>query len=186
MARLWIVLMGAALIWGCGEQKAPEAEKAQIEADLPVGTWYLYAGSSTGSRTESMDQEVTILVLEDSTYALTLLQPHIQVNFSEQGTVEYDARNKYMKFTVYSSTGVDFSGDEPRKLIDVDRVVAWERAPGTVYVMAWRKEHQFDEQAKTDREVMVLSAEDHEDSFFVRLQNRDAGDGALDVQQGTQ
>lgn len=182
MARLWIALMVLAL--GCGDKKAPEVEKTQAEADIPVGTWYLYAGSSTGSRTEAMDQEITILVLEDSTYALTLLQPHVQINFTEQGAVEYDVRNNVMKFTVYSAAGVDFSGDEPRKLIDVDWVVPWERAPGTVYTMAWRNEWQFDDQAQIDREVMVFSADGHEDTFFVRLENRDASDGPLNVQQG--
>ncbi len=69
-----------------------------------------------------MDTEVTILVLEDSTYTLTLMQAHKQLNFVEKGSVSFNERSKSMDFLVYSSIGVDFSGAEPRKLIDVEPV----------------------------------------------------------------
>jgi hypothetical protein len=119
--------------------------------------------------------------LEDSTYTLTMMQPQKQLNFVEKGSVVYNERTQSMDFVVFSSTGVDFSGAEPRKLVDVEQVVPWERVAGTAYQMTWRKEWQHDETADVDREVMVLEAADHEDSYFVRLQNRDASTPDLDA-----
>lgn len=183
--RLTIVLLlCGALFWACGgEEKKDTAAKPKEESreGSPIGTWYLYAGSETGVRTESIDEEVTILVLEDSTYTLTMMEPQKQLNFVEKGSVSYNAGSKSMDFVVFSSTGVDFSGAEPRKLIDVEQVVPWERAPGTAYKMEWRTEWQHDEAAGVDREVMVLEGDGNEDSFFVRLQNRDATSSDLDA-----
>ena len=178
-----MVLCGG-LIWSCGGDapKGDSSEKAQQERQgPPVGTWFLYAGSDTGIRTENLDEEVTILVLEDSTYTLTMMQPQKQLNFVEKGSVMYHERSKTMDFVVFSSTGVDFSGAEPRKLVDVEQVVPWERVAGTAYQMTWRTQWQHDEAADVDREVMVLEATDHEDSYFVRIQNRDASTPDLDA-----
>ncbi len=180
----WAIVLCGALIWSCGgETKTKEVtDTASKERQgPPIGTWFLYAGSDTGIRTDSMDEEVTILVLEDSTYTLTLMQPQKQLNFVEKGSVVYHERTKAMDFVVFSSTGVDFSGAEPRKLVDVERVVPWERVAGTAYQMTWRTEWQHDETADIDREIMVLEATDHEDSYFVRLQNRDASVPDLDA-----
>jgi len=184
----WILttVLCVGLIWSCGndaqKEKGDSSETAQQERKgPPVGTWFLYAGSDTGVRTEKIDEEVTILVLEDSTYTLTMMQPQKQLNFVEKGSVMYHERSKTMDFVVFSSTGVDFSGAEPRKLVDVEQVVPWERVAGTAYQMTWRTEWQHDEAADVDREVMVLEATDHEDSYFVRLQNRDASTPDLDA-----
>jgi len=180
----WVVVLCGALMWSCGgdAKKSNSAETTPKDRQgPPVGTWFLYAGSDTGVRTESMEEEVTILVLEDSTYTLTMMQAQKQLNFVEKGSVVFNERNKTMDFVVFSSTGVDFSGAEPRKLVDVEQVVPWERVAGTAYQMTWRTEWQHDETADVDREVMVLEATDHEDSYFVRLQNRDAGVPDLDA-----
>lgn len=189
MVRLRMVLLGCVLLWGCGGgEKNKTDQKLQDETTqiaetvaLPFGTWFLYAGSQTGYRTDAIEKEVTILILEDSLYTLTLMQPHIHLNFVEKGQVEYDQRNQKVKFSVISSTGVDFSGSEPRKLVDVDQIVPWQRDPGTVYLMAWRKDAQFDDEAQVDREVLIMTAEGHEDSYFVRLQNKDAQMPTLDT-----
>jgi hypothetical protein len=189
MVRLGMILIGCVLLWGCGEgEKNKTEQKLQDEktqsaetATLPIGTWFLYAGSQTGDRTNDIEKEVTILVLEDSLYSLTLMRPQIHLNFVEKGQVEYDRRNQKMKFSVISSTGVDFSGSEPRKLVDVDQIVPWQRDPGTVYLMDWRRDAQFDDEAQVDREVLIMTAEGHEDSYFVRLQNKDAQMPTLDT-----
>jgi hypothetical protein len=109
------------------------------------------------------------------------MEPQKQLNFVEKGSVSFNASSKSMDFVVFSSTGVDFSGAEPRKLIDIEQVVPWERAPGTAYKMEWRTEWQHDEAADVDREVMVLQGDGNEDSYFVRLQNRDATSTDLDA-----
>jgi hypothetical protein len=179
-----VLLLCGALIWSCGGQEKKSESQASAKQEgqgPPVGTWYLYAGSDSGNRTEVMDEEVTILVLDDSTYTLTLMQPTKQLNFVEQGSVSFNERSKSMDFVVFSATGVDFSGDEPRKLVDVEQIVAWERAPGTAYQMIWRSEWQREEGTDVDREVLVLKMSDHEDSFFVRLQNTDASSSDLDA-----
>lgn len=183
---LGIVLLCGVLLQACGSP--PEQDKADVAAERkeaqtgpPVGTWFLYAGSETGQRTESMDQEMTILVLEDSTYTLTLMQPQNNLNFVEKGSVAFNMGSQSMDFVVFSSTGVDFSGSEPRKLVDVDKVVPWERSAGTTYQMTWRTEWQHDKSAGVDREVMVLEAPEHETSYFVRLENRDASVPDLDA-----
>jgi hypothetical protein len=187
----WMVVLCGALVWSCGGEANKSSSTTPDKKEKqgpPIGTWYLYAGSDSGTRTESMDTEVTILVLEDSTYTLTLMQAHKQLNFVEKGSVSFNERSKSMDFLVYSSIGVDFSGAEPRKLIDVEQVVPWERAPGTVYKMEWRTEWQHDEASDIDREVMVLAAPDpdQEDSYFVRLENRDAGSSDLDAKLAPQ
>lgn len=179
-----LVLLCTALVWGCGGEKKAEQQTAEApkeEKGAPVGTWLLYAGSETGQRTENMDEEMTILVLEDSTYTLTFMQPNKQLNVVEKGSVSYNLNSVTMDFVVFSSTGVDFSGAEPRKLVDINQVVPWERPPGTVYNMTWHTEMQLDESAGVDREIMKLEATDHEDSFFVRLENRDASAPTLDA-----
>ena len=179
---VWM-LMCVVLFVACGEEQKkvePTAVKQERQGP-PIGTWFLYAGSDSGARTESMDEEVTILVLEDSTYTLTMMQPEKQLNFVEKGSVSYNMGSLSMDFVVFSSTGIDFSGAEPRKLVDVEQIVPWERAPGTAYKMMWETNWQHDEKADVDREVMTLSAQDHEDSYFVRLQNRDASAPDLDA-----
>ncbi len=54
--------------------------------------------------------------------------------------------------------------------------------------MEWRTEWQHDEASDIDREVMVLAAPDpdQEDSYFVRLENRDAGSSDLDAKLAPQ
>lgn len=185
---VFLTLVCVMLFVACGGESKKEETTAvkQERQGSPIGTWYLYAGSDSGIRTESMNEEVTILVLEDSTYTLTMMQPEKQLNFVEKGSVSYNEHSKSMDFVVFSSTGVDFGGAEPRKLVDVEQVVPWERAPGTVYKMTWSNDWQHDEEADVDREVMTLSAQDHEDSFFVRLQNRDASVPDLDAKLKSQ
>ena len=162
---------------GCAEEKV---EQAPQQLDTPLGTWFMYAGSETGMRTpDDVDEEITILVLGDSTYSLTMMEPHIQRNFVEKGQAAYDLRNDQIKFTVHTATGADFSGAEPRKLIDIDQLVPWQRDPGTEYVMIWHLEQQRDATAATTHDVLVLSAEGHEKSYFVRLKDRDRASGAI-------
>jgi len=91
-------------------------------------------------------------------------------------------RNEQIKFTVHTSTGVDFSGAEPRKLVDVDPLVPWLRDPGTEYVMMLRLEQQRDESGEYMRDVMVLSAEGHEESYFARMRENREGSAILDAQ----
>ena len=179
---LGVVLL--CLIAGCaGEEKEKEQTVTQQKLDTPMGAWFMYAGSETGIRGEDdLALEITILVLSDSTYSLTVQEPHIQRNFVEEGQVVYDMRNGQIKFTVHTSTGVDFSGAEPRKLIDVDPLVLWQRHPGTEYVMMWRLEQQGDESGENMRDVMVLSAEGHEESYFVRMKENREGSTILDAQ----
>jgi len=173
--RHWLAgLAVCGLFWGCGEQvqKEPASVPANQVEEAPTGSWFMYGGSASGIRqAEDLDEEMTLLLLADSTYTLTMMQPNIQVHFVEQGKVNYDLRNKLMRFSVFTSTGVDFSGDEPRKMIDVTEVMPWDREPGTIYVMEWAM----------DREYMILSAEEHEDSYFVRMEQ---SDGALDARMG--
>ena len=179
---LGVVLL--CLIAGCaGEEKKSDQTVTRQRLDTPMGAWFMYAGSETGRRGEDdLEREITILVLSDSTYSLTVMEPHIQRNFAEKGQVAYDMRNGQIKFTVHTSTGVDFSGAEPRKLVDVDPLVPWQRAPGTEYVMMWRLEQQGDESGENVRDVMVLSAEGHEESYFVRVENREGIGAILDAQ----
>ncbi len=172
------------LIAGCAEE---QQQKEQIgtrqKLDTPMGAWFMYAGSETGIRGEDdLEREITILVLSDSTYSLTVMEPHIQRNFAEKGQVVYDTHNGQIKFTVHTATGADFSGAEPRKLVDVDPLVPWQRDPGTEYVMMWRLEQQRDESGENIRDVMVLSAEGHEESYFVRVANREGIGAILDAQ----
>jgi len=184
LKAVMLALLCTALVWSCGSEKEVKQQTAdapQEQKGPPVGTWLLYAGSDTGQRTENMDEEMTILVLEDSTYTLTFMQPNKQLNVVEKGSVSYNLNSLTMDFVVFSSTGVDFSGAEPRKLVDLNQVVPWERPPGTVYNMIWHTEMQHDESADVDREIMKLEAMDHEDSFFVRLENRDASAPTLDA-----
>ena len=167
------------LLAGCAAQEEKREQTAQ-KTDAPIGTWFMYAGSETGMRSEDdLDREISILVLEDSTYSLTMIEPHIQRNFVEKGEVVYDTRNGQIKFIVHTATGVDFSGTEPRKLVDADLLIPWQRAPGTEYVMAWQLERQSDKNGENTRDVIVLSAPEHEKSYFVRLENRDEGQGVL-------
>jgi len=179
----WVALL--CLMVGCAGDQNKENEQAAKKQtpDSPKGTWFMYAGSETGLRSaEDLDRELTVLVLDDSTYSLTMMEPQIQRNFVEKGQVDYDLRNGQMKFVVYSSTGVDFSGTEPRKLVDVDLLVPWQREPGTEYVMLWELKEQGDESGDNVREVMVLSAEEAEISYFVRLENKDMAQGGdLDI-----
>ena len=179
---LGVVLL--CLIAACvGEEKKKEQIATRQKSDTPMGAWFMYAGSETGIRGEDdLDREITILVLSDSTYSLTVQEPHIQRNFVEKGQVVYDMRNGQIKFTVHTSTGVDFSGTEPRKLVDVDPLVPWQRDPGTEYVMMWRLEQQGDESGENMRDVMVLSAEGHEASYFARLRENREGSAVLDAQ----
>ena len=176
------LLVGCALVWGCAEtgQQQPGAaapKPAEARADTtqtPKGAWFMYAGSQTGVReAEDLEQEITLLMLEDSTYTLTYMQPHINLNFVETGKVEYDFRNRVMEFSVFSAVGVDLSGPDPRKLVDVDQVVPWQRDPGTVYLMEWIFQDEY----------MVLSAEEAEDSYFARVKGNSMGD--LDAGMGT-
>ncbi len=177
---LGVVLL--CLIAGCaGEQKEQIGTRQKL--DTPMGAWFMYAGSETGKRGEDdLEREITILVLSDSTYSLTVIEPHIRRNFAEKGQVVYDTRNGQIKFTVHTATGADFSGTEPRKLVDVDPLVPWQRDPGTEYVMMWRLEQQRDESGENMRDVMVLSAEGHEKSYFVRIENREGIGAILDAQ----
>ncbi len=166
---------------GCAEEKAGQATVPQ-KLDTPMGTWFMYAGSETGRRTaDDLDREITILVLDDSTYSLTMMEPHIQRNFVEKGQVSYDMRNEQIKFTVHTATGADFSGAEPRKLVDIDRLVPWQRDPGTEYVMVWHLEQQRDATGENTWNVLVLSAEGHEKSYFARLKDRNRS-AILDAQ----
>ena len=172
------------LIAGCaGEEKKKDQAVSRQKLDTPMGAWFMYAGSETGVRGEDdLEREITILVLSDSTYSLAVIEPHIQRNFSEKGQVAYDMRNGQIKFTVHTATGADFSGTEPRKLVDVDPLVPWQRAPGTEYVMMWRLEQQRDESGENMRDVMVLSAEGHEESYFVRIENQEGISAILNAQ----
>ncbi|MDA0710087.1 MAG: hypothetical protein O3B73_07755 [bacterium] len=184
MQVCWTMVLCGALFFACGGEgpKGEKSSKSQRQVLMsPTGTWYLYAGSESGPRTENMDSEVTILVLDDSTYTLTLLQPKKQLNFVEKGTISYNNNSATMNFVVFSSTGVDFSGAEPRKLVDVEQVVAWERAAGVTYKMTWRTEWQHDEEGEGDREVLVLESDNYETTFFVRLKNSDAATPELDA-----
>lgn len=179
----WVVIL--CLMVGCaGDQNAENKQAIEKKMpESPKGTWFMYAGSETGVRSaEDLDRELTVLVLDDSTYSLTMMEPHIQRNFVEKGLVDYDLRNGQLRFTVHSSTGVDFSGSQPRKLVDVDLLVPWQREPGTEYVMLWELNKQGDGSGGKERQVMVLSAEDHEISYFVRMENKDRPQGAtLDI-----
>lgn len=179
---LGVVLL--CLIAGCaGEENKQDQTVTRQKTDTPMGAWFMYAGSETGVRGEDdLEREITILVLSDSTYSLTMMEPHIRRNFSEKGQVVYDMRNEQIKFTVHTSTGMDFGGAEPRKLVDVDPLVPWQRDPGTEYVMMWRLEQQGDERGENIRDVMVLSAEGHEESFFVRIENQEGIGAILDAQ----
>ena len=156
---LGVVLL--CLIAGCaGEEKKSDQTVTRQRLDTPMGAWFMYAGSETGRRGEDdLEREITILVLSDSTYSLTVMEPHIQRNFAEKGQVAYDMRNGQIKFTVHTSTGVDFSGAEPRKLVDV---IPW--YPGNAtrerIVMMWRWRQQGDESGENMRDVMVLSQKD--------------------------
>lgn len=180
MKRMICAAMIACLA-GCAEENVERVALPQ-KLNTPLGTWFMYAGSETGMRTpDDVDREITILALDDSTYSLTMMEPHIQRNFVEKGQVSYDLRNEQIKFTVHAATGADFSGAEPRKLIDIGPLVPWQRDPGTEYVMAWHLEQQRDESSGTTRDVMVLSAEGHEKSYFVRLEDR-ARSAILDAQ----
>ncbi len=172
------------LLTGCAGDQNKHGQTPQ-KLDTPMGTWFMYAGSETGMRTaDDLDREITILVLSDSTYSLTTMEPHIQRNFVEQGQVAYDARNEQIKFTVHTATGTDFSGAEPRKLVDVAPLVPWQRDPGTEYVMTWQLARQSDARGENARDVMVLSAEGHEASYFLRLEDRDrAQDAVFDAQR---
>lgn len=175
---LWFVVL-CGLLAGCNEQaienKSEGVENksegvAKVDSVSPTGFWTMYAGSQSGTRTaEDFKREITILVLEDSTYTLTMMQPDIQLNFVEKGSVEYDTRNKTAKFSVFSATGIDFSGPEPRKLVDVDQVVPWQRDPGTVYLMTYSID------AEQEQDILQLSMEDTEDSFFVRMKPSEKG-----------
>jgi hypothetical protein len=179
-AMLWIFSL--CLLVGCaGDQKREEAaQEVAQEESTPMGTWFMYAGSETGIRSaDDLDTELTVLVLSDSIYTLTLMEPDIQRNFVEKGQLVYDTRNDQMRFTVHSSTGVDFSGAEPRKLVDAGFLVPWEREPGTEYVALWRLEKQGDESGENVRDVMVLSIEGNEDSYFVRIENKDRAGGVV-------
>lgn len=170
-----------ACLAGCAEEKVERAAVPQ-KLNAPLGTWFMYAGSETGMRTpDDVDREITILALDDSTYSLTMMEPHIQRNFVEKGQVSYDLRNEQIKFTVHTATGADFSGAEPRKLLDIDQLVPWQRDPGTEYVMVWHLEQQRDESSGTTRDVMALFAEGYEKSYFVRLEDRAKG-AILDAQ----
>lgn len=177
---LWIFSL-CLLVACAGDKNTEEAEQtAGPEKNSPMGAWLMYAGSQTGIRSEDdLDRELTMLVLRDSIYSLTMMESHIHRNFVEKGQVVYDSRNNQMKFTVHSSTGVDFSGTEPRKLVDVDVVVPWQREPGTEYVASWRLEKQKDQSGENVRDVMVFSIEEHEDSYFVRVENKDMAEGLL-------
>lgn len=177
---IWIFAL--CFTMGCsGDQKEKAAEQASAEKNKsPIGTWFMYAGSESGLRSaEDLDRELTVLVLEDSTYSLTMMEPKIQRNFVEKGRVVYDMRNDQIKFAVHSSTGVDFSGAEPRKLVDVASLVPWERDAGTEYVALWRLDKQGDAKGENIRDVMVLSIEGNEESYFVRIENKDATQGLV-------
>lgn|GEM_PF-4998756 len=178
---LWI--FSFCLFVGCSGDQEVKQTAAQ-EKSTPMGTWFMYAGSETGTRSaDDLDRELTVLVLDDSTYSLTMMEPHIQRNFVEKGQVVYDARNDQVKFTVHSSTGVDFSGKEPRKLVDVGLLVPWQREPGTEYVALWQLDKQADDSGENLKDVMVLSIEGNEESYFVRIENKDMAQGAvLDAQ----
>ena len=178
--QVGIVVIAIGLFFGCSEDQmsapketAAPPKPAPQSPKSPMGSWLMYGGSDTGIRTkEEMGAEMTILTLRDSTYSLTMMQPETQIHITEQGTVEYILDRNGMKFTVFSATGVDFSGGEPRKLTDVNEVVPWDRPPGTVYWMDWNI---------TD-EYMALASDGHETSYFVVLKNDDLG--PIDLQPG--
>ena len=103
----------------------------------PLGAWIMYGSSEAGLYdAEAMEKQMSILTLSDSTYSLNYVEPGV-LSFVESGKVEYDVRTRYAKFTVVSASGVDWSGDEPRKLVDVPDVVPWQRDPGVEYVLEW-------------------------------------------------
>ena len=177
---LWFFALCGLLVGCSGDRDTSVPEKtsddaAQVEENTEseyLGTWLMYAGSQTGTRTaEDFAEEMTILILQDSTYTLTMMQPKIQLNFVESGRVEYDAGNGMIKFSVFSAKGIDFSGPEPRKLLEVNQVVPWERSPGTVYLMSCA----MNKDPGSDKDVMQLSMEKNEDSFFVRMEPGDGG-----------
>lgn len=161
--RLTIMLC-LALVSGCGEKenKWPDTGlwNGLTEEERPQGTWFMYGSSDTGFReAEEFNQEITILTLGDSLYSLTLMKPDIQFSFTETGKVDYDYRRQLAKFTVLSLAGVDFSGTEPRKLVDISDFIIWQRDPG----------HEYIKKLETEVDYMKISSPDTEDSYFARM-----------------
>ena len=158
------MLICCGLVWGCAEEEdarpTPGPREGLTEEERPQGTWFMYGGSDTGIRKrEDIAKEITMLTLGDSTYSLTFMMPDMQFSFTEAGKVDYDYRRRLAKFIVLSASGVDFSGPEPRKLVEVPDIMIWEREPGEEYFREWAM----------DADYMRISAPETEDSYFVRL-----------------
>ena len=156
-----IVLMGA-FFFACGPDRDSTLERP--DADLrPLGTWFMYGGSSTGLiGEEAAKHEETVLLLSDSFYTLTFKRPDINLTFVETGKVVYDLTDKDARFTVLSASGVDWSSGEPRKLLNVQEAVPFQRDPGTVYTMTW----------SIHDGILRLAAPGYETSWFVPMPTR--------------
>ena len=174
--RIWLLMSCLIYVvgaWGCDERK-PESinPEGKVTVVRPLGTWVMYGSGTRLFDPETLVKEMSILALGDSTYSLTYVEPQI-FSFVESGKVAYDAETQRARFTVMASSGVDWRGHEPRKLVDVPELVPWQRDPGTEYEMEWVQ----------DGDLLSLSSPDHESAYFKRMEP--GSEGTVDISRST-
>lgn len=148
-----VVFLGA-----CSEEAPPVNEVEDVLGKPPIGAWIHYGGERSVLEADDFEREETELILADSTYSLTFTRPDIQFVFVETGKVTYDLRGKIARFTVSSTSGVDWSSGVPRKLSLIPESVPFQRDPGMIY----RMQYTFQDS------LLGLTASDTESSWFVR------------------
>jgi len=168
-----LILAGLGLVVaaGCGEQKPdPEPQAVRAAVSQPKGTWLMYGTGSGLFDAETLAREMSVLSLQDSTYTLSFAVPG-KLSYVESGIVDYVRDYDQMVFTVLSVTGVDWTGETPKKLVGVEEIVPWQRDPGLTYAMDWVREG----------ELLSLSAPGFVPSFFKRMAATDGT--AIDVER---
>ncbi len=162
MNTRWLcVTMLLVLAGACAENKVPEAARPEGLTPPPLGSWLMYGGDQGMLKAQAIDEESSNLVLADSTYSLTFQRPEAKFLFVESGKVYYDLRAQVARFTVVSTSGVDWTTGQPRKLALVPETVPFQRDPGTVYGMEYAIQDS----------LMSLAGVGQETTWFVRAPN---------------
>jgi hypothetical protein len=158
--RIFTILGLTVTFLACGEEPAKKQETAPAGLEAPpLGAWLMYGGGQGVLRDETFNTEVTELVLADSVYSLTFKRPDINFVYVESGKVYYDLRAKIARFTVMTTSGVDWSSGVPRKLMLIPESVPFQRDPGTRYGLEY----------VTQDSLLSLSGEETEATWFVRV-----------------
>ena len=160
--HICVIVLGMITLGACSDGTVPESEQTvavKNTAEIPFGSWTMYGSSSGLMSEETIEIESTVLALADSTYSLTFQRMDINLVYVESGRVTYNRRRREATFAVMSSTGMDFSAGEPRKLVDVTEIVPFQRDPGTYYTMEWLVEDN----------ILTLAASGYENTYFIKV-----------------